>query len=163
MIREDLPSLITTSPNPVGVELGVAGGKFSIQLLERYNFKRFYCVDSWNSRSHRMKQYLKAYNKLKSFKAAHIIRATFEEFLCEVEDNYFDFIFIDGYAHTGQDDGKTIEDWYCKLKPGGIYSGHDYWEKYPLTIKYVDIFAKNNNKKINITSENRFNSWWIVK
>ena len=166
--REDLPSFITTSDNPIGVELGVSQGNFSTLLLQRYNFKEFYCIDSWSSRSHTMKQYLKAYNKLKQFKIANIIRSTFKEFLNEIEDEYFDFIYIDGY---GRRDGKpdrynfseeTIQQWYCKLKPGGIYSGHDYCKQYPGTIEDVNNFAEKHNKQINVTTEKK-NSWWIVK
>ena len=162
-IREDLPSFITTSGDPIGVELGVAKGKYSARLLQRYNFKEFYCVDSWCSRRHNIKEYLKAYNTLKQFKVANIIRAEFKEFLNEVEDEYFDFIHIDGYAHLGQEDGKTIEQWYCKLKPGGVYSGHDYYEIYPDTIKHVDKFAETYKKQINVTCEKTYNSWWVVK
>ena len=166
MLREDIPSLITTSSSPIGVELGVAEGKFSIQLLERYNFKEYYCIDSWNSRrreSHSIREYVQTYNKLKQFKSANIIRATFKEVLNEINDEYFDFIYIDGNAKSGQEDGETILNWYCKLKPGGIYSGHDYYKKYPLTIKYVNEFADKYKKQLNFTTERKFKSWWMVK
>jgi len=167
--REDLPEFITTSDNPVGVELGVSSGNFSTVLLQRYNFKEFYCIDSWSSKSHSMEQYLKAYNKLKQFKVANIIRSSFKEFLNEIEDEYFDFIYIDGYARkAGMTEylnnvfKETIEQWYCKLKPGGIYSGHDYYEKWQGTIEDVNDFAEKHNKQINVTTEKK-KSWWIVK
>ena len=166
MVREDLPSLITTSDTPIGLELGVAAGIYSIKLLQRYNFKEYYCIDSWNSRrreAHSIREYVETYNKLKQFKPANIIRATFKEVLNEIEDEYFDFIYIDGNAGSGQEKGETIFNWYCKLKPGGIYSGHDYYKKYPLTIENVNKFAERYEKQLNFTTERKFNSWWVVK
>lgn len=28
----------------------------------------------------------------------------------------FDFVYIDGYAHTGEENGKTIIDWWRKVR-----------------------------------------------
>jgi len=78
-------------------------------------------------------------------------------------DEDFDFIYIDGNAGSGQEKGETIFNWYCKLKPGGIYSGHDYYKKYPLTIENVNKFAERYEKQLNFTTERKFNSWWVVK
>ena len=45
-------------------------------------------------------------------------------------DNCFDFIYLDAghdYASIKQD----IDCWYPKLKPGGVFAGHDYSSQFP--------------------------------
>lgn len=42
-------------------------------------------------------------------------------------DNYFDFIYIDA-AHDYESMVVDLNAWWPKLKPGGIFSGHDYIE-----------------------------------
>ena len=57
-------------------------------------------------------------------------------------DFYFDFIYIDGFAESGQEDGKTLYDWWPKLNSGGIFAGDDYSDDWPETKKQVDIFCE---------------------
>lgn len=80
-------------------------------------------------------------------------------------NEYFDFIYIDGYAHTGQNEGKTLRQWYPKLKSGGIFSGHDYCaQRWPKTFNQVNQFLKEElNYQINFTEENIDPSWYIFK
>lgn len=166
--RKNFIELLKEHNCKIGIELGISSGKFSKFLVDNYCFKEYYCVDSWNSRSHLVEQYMAAYKRLKrseitDWQNINIYRATFEEVLPLFPDNYFDFIYIDGYAHTGQEGGKTIEDWYCKLKPEGVYAGHDYDKKYILTKKNVDKFCSLNNLNLNVTVKDKFNSWWVIK
>lgn len=161
MNRIDIVSKIKES-NAIGAELGVAGGSFSKQLVNTNTFSRFYSIDKWNDH-HCIKEY---YNLLKEFnnkKDVYVIRSTFEDALVLFEDNYFDFIYIDGYAHTGQDSGKTLYDWYNKIKKGGIIAGHDYHEKWPETIKHVNNFIKDKKLELNLTNEELYPSWWCYK
>jgi hypothetical protein len=58
-----------------------------------------------------------------------VIRDDCRNAVKEFEDSFFDFIYIDSnheYRHVKRD----IEDWYPKLKVGGIFSGHDYVKDY---------------------------------
>jgi 16S rRNA C1402 N4-methylase RsmH len=98
--------------NPVGIELGVAEGVFSHMVLSNISVKHWYSVDMWaGDRGHDDKQYERAKQKLAQFSNKNtIIKKTFEEALSMFEDEYFDFIYVDGYAHTGQDSGKTLYD-----------------------------------------------------
>ena len=41
------------------------------------------------------------------------------------EDEYFDFVFIDA-DHKYESVKQDIDDWYPKVKVGGILAGHDY-------------------------------------
>ena len=46
------------------------------------------------------------------------------------------------YAHTGEEGGHTISEWYSKVRSGGVFGGHDYSKKWPLTKEAVDAWAK---------------------
>jgi hypothetical protein len=152
--------------NSIGVELGVAKGNFSYEILEHKNkLKLLYSIDRWaGDRHHDTIEYKKACHKLCFFKGrSKIIKMSFEQAVDLFPNDYFDFIYIDGYAHTGQNNGKTLDDWYPKLKKGGIFSGHDYAKKWEYTIIAVDKFIKNNNLDLNITTDDVYNSWWTIK
>jgi len=146
-----------------GVELGVSGGYFSNVLLKTSRLKILFSIDRWNDH-HNYKQYLKAANLLSSFKERSVVlKLTFEEAVHLFKDETFDFIYIDGYAHIGQDNGRTLREWWPKVRKGGIFAGHDYsktsWSK---TVEQVDKFAKDNNLKPEFTEEN-FASWYVTK
>ena len=78
----------------------------------------------------------------------NLIKSTFESALKKFDDKYFNFIYIDGFAHTGQEGGKTIIQWYKKLKVGGIIAGDDYHKDWPLVLWAVNDFAKQIKSKI---------------
>ena len=152
-IREDISKLIPDKA--VCLELGVANGDFSKSILENTTNTYLYSIDMWaGDRGHNVNQYKRAIHSLHDFKNRNsIIRLRFDEALSLFEDNYFDFIYIDGYAHTGQEKGKTLEDWYKKLKPNGIFAGDDYTQAWPLTYKCVnDFVSKLGDVQINVIS-----------
>jgi hypothetical protein len=140
------------------VELGVGNGNFH-QILAQHN-DQMYGVDKWNDR-HNLQQYLNVLRKVG--RESTIIRATFEKALPLFPDGFFDFIYIDGYARQGQEDGKTIRDWFPKLKQGGVYAGHDYYKRFPKTIEQVDLFLKSISKfnDLQLTYSDEYPSWWI--
>jgi predicted O-methyltransferase YrrM len=146
-----------------GVELGVSGGYFSNVLLKTSRLKILFSIDRWNDH-HNYQQYLKAANLLSSFKERSVVlKLTFEEAVHLFKDETFDFIYIDGYAHTGQDNGRTLREWWPKVRKGGIFAGHDYSKtSWPKTVEQVDKFAKDNNLKPEFTEEN-FASWYVTK
>lgn len=148
-----------------GIELGVARGEFSKQLLETYPEMYLFSVDAWaGDRNHIESEYIETTKTLLPFKERNsIIRTFFENAVLIFPDNYFDFIYVDGYAHTGQDNGQTLNEWFCKVKPGGVMAGHDYDKHFPETIKQVDRFCQVNNLKLHIVNEMPFASWYIIK
>nr|WRJ69918.1 putative methyltransferase [Oceanusvirus sp.] len=177
-IREDIARLIPEGG--VAVELGVAAGQFSKKLLQRSNASRIYSIDAWaGENGHNHKELKVARAALKPFgDRSEIIRAYFKDALDKFEDEAFDLVYIDGYASSGQEDGKTLEDWWCKLKPGGVFSGDDYCRKsWPRVCAAVDEFALSVNCSVNVipnmlndrpvndrnTKFNKYPTWWIVK
>lgn len=55
-------------------------------------------------------------------------------------DESVDFVYIDG-EHTYEAVAQDIEDWWPKVKVGGILAGHDYHPSCPGSIQAVDEFA----------------------
>ncbi len=155
--------------NLIGIELGVAKGTFSKKMLESNKFKFYYGVDKYSDH-HNSKEYLYALKNIGINKSFHLLRTSFESALSIFEDNYFDFVYVDGYAHGGQEGGKTLCDWIKKVKVGGIICGDDYDSKFPLTIKAVNYLAQNTNNQIYLTNkdfvyENQRKHFasWIIK
>ena len=71
----------------------------------------------------------------------------------EFEDGMFDFIYIDA-DHTYEGVKRDLEDWWPKVKSGGIFCGHDYINKAHSSprgpfrfgvAQAVDEFVKANN------------------
>lgn len=152
----------------VGVELGVARGNYSKAICDKSKLSKIYGIDRYSDH-HDDAEMMNMLDLLKdhiSSKRYTFLRGTFENCLEFFEDHSLDFIYIDGYAHTGQENGKTLNDWFCKLKPNGIFSGHDYHETWPKTVNAVNEFINKNNLKLNIIEDLEtdwdFPSWYII-
>ena len=167
--REGFGSLLNKLQlNGYGAELGVARGFFSTTLLKTSKLKILFSIDRWNDR-HDYKEYLQASKVLSSFRERSvIIKLPFEEAVHLFANESFDFIYIDGYAHTGQDEGRILREWWPKVKVGGIFAGHDYSPAWPKTIEEVDKFeASHPHVKIKFTKEiegqGGYPSWYCLK
>jgi|11_taG_2_1085331.scaffolds.fasta_scaffold17293_3 hypothetical protein len=159
-------SELVTGVRGNGIELGVASGWFSDRILRLSNLNKLYSVDRWaGDRGHNFHQYSKALELLSPHgERSAVIKAEFREIVNLFDDGYFDFIFIDGYAHTGQESGKTLDDWWPKLRNGGIFSGHDYSEKrWPKTFHEVNKFLDRKNLKLSGVTEDKDPSWYLIK
>lgn len=153
----------------IGVELGVAAGNYSNIILKNSQVSCLYSIDRWCDH-HDIKEYFNATELLLSKwgNRSKPLRISFDEALLLFPDQFFDFIYIDGYARNGQENGKTLDDWWPKLKDGGIFSGHDYSNHYPSTILSVDRFCSKHALQLNVTTSgqdksDQYPSWWIEK
>lgn len=149
-------------------ELGVAQGAYSETLLKNSVQPVLFSIDRWaGDRGHDDMEYINAKKRLCRYgHRSVVIKQTFEEARPLFPNHFFDFIYIDGYAHTGQNGGQTLKDWYKKLKPGGVFAGHDYAERWPKTIIAVDAFVKKFNipkENFHLTTDDTFNSWLVRK
>ena len=150
-----------------GVELGVGSGHFSRHLLDTYpKFKLLYGIDRYAGgdaedvnlpldeyNGHGRQESLGTAKKLSSQDNYIFLRSLFTSAVELFEDGFFDFIFIDGYAHEGQDNGKTLTEWWPKIRSGGIFAGRAYDSHYPKCIKIVDGFVKEHNLQLNVLLE----------
>lgn len=161
--RDDLPFFLNLLNCKIGIELGVSEGKFSEHLLQNSHLTKLFSVDKWDGeREHNLAEYYKAITRLNPYgDRSVVLRATFKEAFDFFPDDYFDFIYIDGFAFTGN--REEILSWWVKLKQGGIYSGHDFADEYPLVKEAVNEFMKKNDiKNISFTDE-ILSSWVITK
>ncbi|MDC3335663.1 class I SAM-dependent methyltransferase [Opitutales bacterium] len=168
--RFEIPKLLPK--NSIGIELGVATGYYSEILLKSQKFLKLFSIDRWSDH-HGIDEYLCAARLLSKYDSNSIlIRSTFKDIIHLFPEQYFDFIYIDAYAHTGQENGQILEDWFPKLKNGGIFSGHDYEKEFwPQTFNAVTQFCQNNHLGINIAhginggvnNEDQWMSWYSFK
>ena len=149
-----------------GIELGVAQGVFSEMIFKELSPDGFYLysVDMWaGDRGHDINEYREAVVRLDPWKRSNtILKMSFDEALPLFADNFFDFIYVDGYAHTGEGDGKYFRDWWPKLKPGGIFAGDDYHSDWPKVVQEVDRFSAEINRSITIIQNRVAGDKWAV-
>lgn len=166
--RKELPQFLERD-TLVGIELGVAGGWYSKRLMESGLFEALYGVDVYGDH-HDTKEYIKALKNIGMGRNYWLLRMTFEEALDAFPDEHFDFVYIDGYAHNGEERGKTIFDWFKKVKVGGMIAGHDYHETWPLVQICVDALSDTlgqpvmrTGKSLTPDPQDHFPSWAMFK
>jgi len=153
----------------VGIELGVAGGSFSTRIIETGKFTKVFGVDTYDDYYHHIDEYREAVDRVGLLSNYSLLRMTFEEALELFPDHFFDFIYVDGFAHTGQEGGQTLADWFPKLKVGGIMAGDDYHSDWPLVQWAVNDFVTAIDVPLTVTeltethSYNRYPSWFFTK
>ncbi len=166
--RHDVIVPLTGSDN-VGIELGVAAGSFSQRIMQSGKFRKVFGVDTYDDYYHHIDEYRQALITVGLLENYSLLRMTFEEARDMFDDGTFDFIYVDGFAHTGQEGGKTLTDWWPKLKVGGILAGDDYHADWPLVVWAVNEMAHQLGVPLNVTdvvdtaSYNRYPSWFIQK
>ena len=141
--RLDLPVLFTQlGLTGLGAELGVASGIYSDAILRRWP-GTLISIDAWaGDRGHDQAQYRQARARLAKWgERSRILAMTFDEALVQIPDGALDWVYIDGYAHTGNRDGETFRAWWPKVREGGLIGGHDYSDQWPANREAVDRFA----------------------
>ena len=96
-----------------------------------------------------------------------VLRLSFDEALGVFKDGNlkFDLVYIDGYAHAGQEGGSTLERWFSMVAPGGMLAGHDYdLQHWPLTYHKVNVFANKYGLTVRFTDacNDFFPSWYVI-
>lgn len=148
-------------------EIGIWRANNTEHLLKVLPIKRLYAIDSWKpfgSSEHDNKTMnnaeLDARKRLSKYKSkVEILKMTSEEAVILIP-NEMDFIYIDG-DHDYEFVKKDIENYYKKLRVGGILAGDDIQNrKIPNGVfKALSEFAVQNNLNVFIEK----NDWWIVK
>jgi hypothetical protein len=137
----------------IGAEIGVERGKFSARIMES-EAEKLYCIDIWSSygsyRKHVSTElydeiYADAQNRLKN-KNVEFIKAFSSDAVKQFKDESLSFIYLDS-AHDYDSVARDLQEWWPKLKSGGIFSGHDYTDKRKDfgVIKAVNEFCIENN------------------
>ena len=152
-----LLSLISNYTNPVGVEIGSDVGVTAYCLLDNNSNLFINCIDpyiryrDWNGNdlNDRDNVYEKFISKMNVYKDRYkLYKMTSDDAVTFFKDNSLDFIFVDG-LHEYDQVLKDCENYYPKLKSGGLMAGHDY-NAIAGVRNAVDVFANRNNKKVNL-------------
>jgi len=161
--------------NLVGCELGTHVGTSAIYLLEHVeNIHTHICIDPYISYNDApgmaMPQdfydYVKSvWDKNRELYPERIlfIHDTSDAASNMIEDSSLDYVFVDG-NHSYEFTLRDLENYWPKVKPGGLISGHDYntvgWFGVNEAVK--EFMQKNNLHDVLQLSKSR-NCYWIYK
>lgn len=181
-LQTDIRSLVHLislhGENLVGLELGVYRAESFCTLLQMCdNIKTLYGIDNWQP----YEDYLKdpydgipsdicykreaEYNRMLAMHSikyspngnkAVILEEDSNIAVNKIEDESLDFIFIDTYMTKEQAEQDLIT-WYPKVKPGGIFAGHDWDVKVIQQVIYQ--FRDSNNITNKLSTYDRCWVW----
>jgi len=163
--RENIPRLFKELGFKYGAEIGVFKGEFSKCLLNGIPGLKLKCIDIWEGykRHDDNSIYNNVIRDLKDFDA-EIIKGRSLDIAKNVEDESLDFVYIDADHHF-EPTFNDITEWSKKVKPGGVVSGHDYFNGGNCGVKQaVDKYINMHNiLKWYITRDGRCKSFLWIK
>lgn len=194
--RENLPDILNSKNYKIGVELGSYKGEFADLILSNWNGKLI-CIDLFDREDNYLLQHEDNYythdlagNKLLPIFNKRMHRHKDNLLTIQSDtvsaskffpDNYFDFIYIDA-DHKYEAVIQELNSWYCKLKPGGLFSGHDFLPDFDYSKKNNSIygylnkynsdfgvntaiveFCNQHDMSFNLTNEPYWKTWYFFK
>jgi predicted O-methyltransferase YrrM len=166
-------------PDCVGVEVGCLHGRSSYAISIAINKGTLYCIDLWNGADYHNPRYsdeMIAQSKL-PLKGSY---NTKETFLKNTEDRKnivaiqgsspevvkdwtkpIDFIFLDA-SHINPNDRDNIDFWLPKIKPGGTFLGHDWYEDCRIPDVNVNVEYMEELLKQKVTIIPKTSIWYFT-
>jgi len=124
----------------IGAELGVERGVHSRALLDVAKPRELWLIDAWRRLGgafeldpvdHDDREFAAIYAAVsRAFcgqSRVRILRGLLREVCRGFPAGYFDWIYLDA-CHARECVAEDLRDWWPKLKPGGLFAGHDYWD-----------------------------------
>lgn len=152
----------------IGCEVGVCRGYFTTQLLHEWDCEAMILVDHYLP-THDYpegrtldEQIARAAlehhaHKLKWVKQNSVVA------LSAIDDGTLDYMNIDGGHRYCEVDADMRIGWQ-KMKPGGLFTGHDFDQKFPEVPRAVKEFSARENVTVWLTTEYHENwSWYCWK
>jgi len=157
--------------NLIGVEIGVYEGEHAYHLLKQLDIKLLYLVDPYKNYEEGLKHHGVEQNPLSvAKKIAHKrirtkkimwLEKFSEDAIKDIQDD-LDFVYIDG-AHDYINVKKDIENYYPKIRAGGVLAGHDFFngncKEHNGVIQAVIEFALKNKLQLYVQQ----GDWWVIK
>jgi SAM-dependent methyltransferase len=169
--REQL--LLKFPRDAVVAEIGVNEGAFTRSIL-RTGPRRLHLIDPWQKQSDEYvndptndgdfeRKYRTVCETLGRLPNVEIIRDYSLRAAEQFPDGYFDWIYLDAdhsYAAVARD----LEAWVRKIRPGGIFAGHDYCNYKWIQVRTaLDDFLNKRGRKLDfLTSDDAYLSWGFV-
>lgn len=155
-------------------EIGVMFGHFAGAVLSLWNGKEYICVDLWNNQPtdvYKEQQstvdYNAAYRAVMDLSArdrrVRVVKDYSVNAAQKIPNDSLDWVFIDA-NHSYRAVLDDMDAWWSKVKPGGVFSGHDYhydvnWPSFievrPAVIRWMREHA--------IPFVASDSSWWAIK
>lgn len=176
--------LLDTTPNLVGAEVGVFRGDSSIAMLTHLDISKLYLIDAYDKdiadsynpddASNKFvgdSMFASTKNRLKDHESKlEWLRMDSKYAHTHIEDGELDFVFIDG-AHDYVGVTNDLENYYSKVKSGGLICGDDFSNKFKgfQVIEAVnDFFAKKGYTEVDVYKhpykpENYFSTFGVIK
>ena len=151
-----------------GIEIGCDRGDTTVYMLENLPSIELHGIDpyenyiDWNT--NKLFEREEVYNIFNSRTNQYsdrfkLHRQKSDDAVSNFEDESFDFIFIDG-IHTYEQVKKDCENYYPKIKKGGLFSGHDYNVIADVQRAVKEFAIKMNQRQIFLTD---FDVWYWNK
>lgn len=145
----------------VGAEIGIYTGGNAKSILQTLNIKKLYLVDAYKSYEGYVGKRFeeaerKAINNVSFWKnKVKFIKKMSADAINEIPK--LDFIYIDG-NHTYEYIKQDLENYFGKIKQGGIMAGHDFYFENSDVIKAVIEFCSEKKLKLFVGDKD----WWVV-
>jgi Methyltransferase domain len=139
-LRTDLPRLLNARGLlGRGVEVGVFLGGFTERMLDEWRGSELVAVDPWRAfgegvyrdvmdaeQAEHDARYAETLNRLRRFgDRVAVWRETGDEAAARIEDASLDWVYLDA-MHDEASVASDLRTWWPKVRPGGIFAGHDY-------------------------------------
>lgn len=179
--RLELAKLFADKGYKKGAEIGVCTGRYSrilldtipdLQLLGVDPYRPYAGYTDFRRKGTHDTNLALAREATGAFPLYTLVLAFGNEAAKWVEDGSLDFVFIDG-NHQYPDVKQDIEDWFPKVREGGIVSGHDYYNFESGrggVVQAVDEYAAKHGYEVNSTGwtkgahhDDKQPDWWIQK
>jgi len=151
---------LAAKENPRGtvVEIGVAGGHFTEQILATWpHCPKLFAIDCWGpfegnhiTDDEQEQRFKEVSAKFANHKNVQIVRQYSHVAAESVPDSSVHFIYIDG-DHSHDAAALDLRAWFPKLRRKGIIAGHDYYDGCGVK-SAVDEFAAEKRITVNATT-----------
>jgi predicted O-methyltransferase YrrM len=133
---------ISSTKNLLLLEIGSYAGDSTEIFCQ--SFKEVISIDPWISnigditnRCDMEQVYQNFIKRMEPYKNITVIRKYSYKIAQQFEPESIDVLYIDG-SHEEPDVKQDILLYKGLVKPGGFICGHDYWNKFPGTVKAID-------------------------
>jgi hypothetical protein len=138
--RNQLPELLNRRRlDGTGAEVGVKRGVFSEVILQSWRGRTLISIDPWLEvspseyvdvsnvpQAQHERFYEETVKRLEQYGQRSVIwRMTSAEAAARVEPESLDFVYLDA-RHDYRSVKEDLEHWFDKIRPGGVFAGHDY-------------------------------------
>lgn len=179
MEREQLGDLLNRLElRGEGAEIGVCRGEHARGLLSAWEGRRLHLVDAWRElpdyvdrvrtdHAQHERNHAETLRAMADFPGRfQVHRGLSVEVAAHIHDASLDFVYLDA-NHAYDAVAADLRAWFPKVRPGGVFAGHDYIpddapEQWGVR-RAVDEFAREMGLQVGVTAEEHWPSWYAIR